>query len=52
MEGFHTLAHKQQDDPDLYVAKYLHFPARLAELGFPMDRLKVELLRGLGSPLR
>jgi hypothetical protein len=31
---------------------YIHFPARLAELGFPMDRLKVELLRGLGPPLR
>jgi hypothetical protein len=31
---------------------YIHFPARLAELGFPIDRLKVELLRGLGPPLR
>src|ERR1700730_10071336 len=31
---------------------YIHFPARLAELGFPMDRLKVELLRGLGPPIR
>jgi hypothetical protein len=31
---------------------YIHFPARLAELGFPVDRLKVELLRGLGPPLR
>jgi hypothetical protein len=31
---------------------YIHFPARLADLGFPMDRLKVELSRGLGPPLR
>jgi YcxB-like protein len=29
---------------------YLHFPARLAELGFPMDRMKVELVRALGPP--
>lgn len=27
---------------------YIHFPARLVELGFPMDRLKVELLHGIG----
>jgi hypothetical protein len=33
-------------------SSYIHFPARLAELGFPMDRLKAELLRGLGPPLR
>jgi hypothetical protein len=31
---------------------YIHFPARLVELGFPMDRLRVELLRGLGPALR
>lgn len=31
---------------------YIHFPARLVELGFPMDRLKVELLRGVGPALR
>ncbi|WP_426413908.1 YcxB family protein [Bradyrhizobium ganzhouense] len=29
---------------------FIHFPARLAELGFPMDRLKVGLLRELGPP--
>ena len=31
---------------------FFHFPARLAELGFPMERLKIELSRGLGPPLR
>jgi hypothetical protein len=29
---------------------FIHFPARLAELGFPVDRLKVELSRALGPP--
>jgi len=29
---------------------FIHFPARLAELGFPMDRLKAGLSRELGSP--
>jgi YcxB-like protein len=34
----------------LSPVQYLHFPARLAELGFPIDRLKVELARELGPP--
>jgi hypothetical protein len=29
---------------------FIHFPARLAELGFPVDRLKDELSRALGPP--
>lgn len=29
---------------------FIHFPARLAELGFPVDRLKIELSRALGPP--
>jgi hypothetical protein len=31
----------------IYVSPttYFHFPARLAELGFPMNRLKVKLMR-------
>jgi hypothetical protein len=29
---------------------FIIVPTRLAEVGFPMDRLKVELLHGLGPP--
>jgi hypothetical protein len=31
---------------------YIHFPARLAELGFPMDRLKAQLALIMTQPRR